>query len=259
MWCWPCPRRPTTLCTSACWRDSLWVVFLSPSVLSCGNLFLCFPGIECDTNYASPPTPKVNKQTDNNKKAVQCIVQRLSACCLFISVCVILYCYVLFKSVFWYSMDVVLILLKKDNSTMHLSMLEGFTVICLFGPIHICSRYTTPAKCSRNMFSVHERSYYEHCEMFSLPIRSGWKWHASRSAQYDVLCIHCATCEVILMCTLHADSGLRAKPRPLRTLFSVHERSYMYLFWMCTKGAICSENMVWLCSSWNCSIGNNSL
>ena len=102
------------------------------------------------------------------------------------------------------------------------------------GPVHICSRYTTPAKCSRNMFSVHERSYYEHCEMFSVPIRSGWKWHASRSAQYDVLCIHCATCEVILMCTLRADSGLRAKPRPLRTLFSVHDRSY--LFWMCTKG-----------------------
>ena len=30
-----------------------------------------------------------------------------------------------------------------------------------------------------------------------------------------------ATCEVILMCTLRADSGLRAKPRPLSTLFSV--------------------------------------
>ena len=93
--------------------------------------------------------------------------------------------------------------------------------------------------------------------MFSVPIRSGWKWHASRSAQYDVLCIHCATCEVILMCTLHADSGLRAKPRPLRTLFSVHERSY--LFWMCTKGAICSENGVYrehvprTCSRWNCT------
>ena len=31
------------------------------------------------------------------------------------------------------------------------------------------------------------------------------------------------------MCTLRADSGLRAKPRPLRTLFSVHERSYLFL------------------------------
>ena len=30
------------------------------------------------------------------------------------------------------------------------------------------------------------------------------------------------------MCTLRADSGLHAKPRPLRTLFSVHERSYLF-------------------------------
>ena len=40
------------------------------------------------------------------------------------------------------------------------------------GPVHICSRYTTPAKCSRNKFSVHEHSYCEHCEMFSVPLRS---------------------------------------------------------------------------------------
>ena len=26
-----------------------------------------------------------------------------------------------------------------------------------FGPVHICPRYTTPAKCSRNKFLVHER------------------------------------------------------------------------------------------------------
>ena len=107
-----------------------------------------------------------------------------------------------------------------------------------------CSRYT----------SIHITSTVK-CSRY--PFVQGWKWHASRSAQYDVLCIHCATCEVILMCTLRADSGLRAKPHPLRTLFSVHERSY--LFWMCTKGAICSENMVWPCSSWNCSSRNNSL
>ena len=30
--------------------------------------------------------------------------------------------------------------------------------IYIFGPVHIiCSRYTTPAKCSCNKFSVHER------------------------------------------------------------------------------------------------------
>ena len=45
----------------------------------------------------------------------------------------------------------------------------------LTGPVHICSRYTTPAKCSRNKFSVHERSDCEHCEMFSVPLRSDLK------------------------------------------------------------------------------------
>ena len=41
--------------------------------------------------------------------------------------------------------------------------------------LHICSRYTTPAKCSRNKFSVHERSDCEHCEMFSVLLRSDIK------------------------------------------------------------------------------------
>ena len=143
-----------------------------------------------------------------------------------------------------------------DSESGHFILYFGWT---LFNPILVCGVTLGPFMFSVHNpgKSVHERSYYEHCEMFSVPIRSGWKWHASRSAQYDVLCIHCATCEVILMCTLRADSGLCAKPRPLRTLFLVHERSY--LFWMCTKGAICSENMVWPCSSWNCSSGNNSL
>ena len=43
------------------------------------------------------------------------------------------------------------------------------------GPVHICSRYTTPANCSRNKFSVHERSDCEHCEMFLVPLRSDLK------------------------------------------------------------------------------------
>ena len=43
------------------------------------------------------------------------------------------------------------------------------------GPVHICSRYTTPAKCSRNKFSVHKHSDCEHCEMFSVPLRSDLK------------------------------------------------------------------------------------
>ena len=42
-----------------------------------------------------------------------------------------------------------------------------------------------------------------------------------RSMTYCVY-IHCATCEVILMGTLRADSGLRAKSRPLRTCSRFH-------------------------------------
>ena len=79
----------------------------------------------------------------------------------------------------------------------------------------------------------------------------------SRSAQYDLLCIHCATCEVILTCTLHADSGLRAKPCPLRTCSRFH--IVQTSFRRRTKGAICSENMLWQCSSWNCSSGNTTI
>ena len=49
-----------------------------------------------------------------------------------------------------------------------------------------------------------------------------WNRYTSRSAQYDLLCIHCATCDIILTCTLRADSGLSAKPRPVRTCSRFH-------------------------------------
>ena len=151
-------------------------------------------------------------------------------------------------AMFWKCLGHAIVLAQGSRTTPHWGQL---------GPVHICSRYTTPAKCSRNMFSVHERSYYEHCEMFSVPIRSGWNGtHLGlRSMTYCVYTAQrvrsfwCALSVLIAVCVL--------SPAPLRTLFSVHERSY--LFWMCTKGAICSENMVWPCSSWNCSSGNNSL
>ena len=77
-----------------------------------------------------------------------------------------------------------------------------------------------------------------------------------RSMTYCV-CIHCATCEVILTCTLRADSGMRAKPRPLRTCSRFH--IIQTSFRRRTKGVICFENMVWPCSSWNCSSGNTTL
>ena len=63
--------------------------------------------------------------------------------------------------------------------------------------------------------------------------------------------------EVISMCALRADSGLRAKPRPVRTCSRFH--IVQTSFPRRTKGAICSENMVRPCSSWNCSSGNTTL
>ena len=81
--------------------------------------------------------------------------------------------------------------------------------------------------------------------------------HTSRSVQYDLLCLHCATCEVLLTCTLRADSGLPAKPRPIRTCSRFH--IVQTAFRRRTKGVICSENMVWSCSSWNCSSGKTTL
>ena len=44
------------------------------------------------------------------------------------------------------------------------------------------------------------------------------------------------------MCTLHADSGLRAKPSPVRTCSQFH--IVQTSFRRRAKGAICSENMV---------------
>ena len=55
----------------------------------------------------------------------------------------------------------------------------------------VCSRYTYPGKCSRNKFSVHEHSDCEHCEMFSVPLRSDFK-----SA-------HISVCAVWLTCIVH--------------------------------------------------------
>ena len=65
------------------------------------------------------------------------------------------------------------------------------------GPF-ICSRYTTPAKCSRNMFSVHERSYYEHCEMFSVPIRMTYCVYTAQR----VRSFWCALSVLIAVCVL---------------------------------------------------------
>ena len=101
------------------------------------------------------------------------------------------------------------------------------------GPVHICSRYTTSAKCSWNKFSVYERSDFEHCEMFSVPLCS------------DLKSAHISVCTVWLIVytlrnvwghfNVHSPcsySGLRAKPRPLRTcsLFHIVQTSFQLRF-----------------------------
>ena len=175
----------------------------------------------------------------------------------------------------------------------HISCIYGQESICLFLSV-VYSRYTRPInsivyfcnikntsyQCEHfqkyslwarsYMFSVHDpvkmfsrqvlgtrvfrlRALW----MFSVPLRLDLKSaHISVCAIY-LLCIHCATCEVILTCTLHADSSLRAKPRPVSTCSRFH--IVQTSFRRHTKGAICSENMVWPCSSWNCSSGNTTL
>ena len=54
------------------------------------------------------------------------------------------------------------------------------------------------------------------------------------------------------MCTLRADSGLRAKPRPVKTCSQFH--IVQTSIRRHTKGAICSENTVRPCSSWNTTL-----
>ena len=86
-----------------------------------------------------------------------------------------------------------------------------------------------------------------------------------RNMTYFVYCAMCrsllndwqAADEVILTRALRADSGLRAKPRPVRICSRFH--SVQTSFQRRTKGAICSKNMVRPRSSWNCSSRNTTL
>ena len=158
----------------------------------------------------------------------------------------------------WYTLDISGPLIAYISAILKILVINvniSRNILC--GPVHICSLYTTPSKCSRDKFSVHECSDCEHCEMFSVPLRWDLKSaHISVCAVY-LLCMHCATCEVILTCTLRADSSLRAKPCPVSTCSRFH--IVQTSFRRYTKGEICSENMVWPCSSWNCSSGNTTL
>ena len=81
-------------------------------------------------------------------------------------------------------------LVEEDSSQWS----PGCLITSSLEPIHICSWYTYPGKCSRNKFSVHKHSDSEHCEMFSVPLHSDFKSaHVSVCAVW-LLGIYCATC-----------------------------------------------------------------
>ena len=135
---------------------------------------------------------------------------------------------------------------------------KNFWCMVVIGPVHICSRYTTPGKMfSKQVLGTRAFRWQALWNVLGTPsFRFKIGTHLGlRSMTYCVW--HCATCEVILTCTLRADSGLRAKPRPVRTCsrFLIVQTSFRRR----TKGAICSENKVRPCSSWNCSSGNTTL
>ena len=112
-------------------------------------------------------------------------------------------------------------LVEEDSSQWS----PGCLITSSLEPVHICSWYTYLGKCSRNKFSVHKRSDCEHCEMFSVPLHSDFKSaHVSVCAVWllvhilrNVLKNNTRLMRSFLTHALHADSGLRAKPRPVRT------------------------------------------
>ena len=118
---------------------------------------------------------------------------------------------------------------------------------------HVSSRYTTPAKQVLGTQVFRLRALWN---VFGTP-SFRFKIGTHLSLHSMTYCVHCATCEVILTCTLRADSGLRDKPSPVRTSSRFH--IVQTAFRRHTKGVICSENMVWPCSSWNCSSRNTIL
>ena len=100
-----------------------------------------------------------------------------------------------------------------------------------FGPVHI--QFSAVHNPGQTMFSEHvlgTLSVHIHEQVWNVlvyPFVQGWKWAGLssvwRSYQHVLCTSHWPhTCEVILMCTLRADTASdRAKPRPLRTLFEL--------------------------------------
>ena len=107
-----------------------------------------------------------------------------------------------------------------------------------------CSRYTSvhitsTVKCSRYPFVQVENGMHlslrsmTYCVYTAQRVRSFW----------------CPLSVLIAVCVLS----------PAHLVHCSRYTSVHTCFGCVLRGAICSENMVWPCSSWNCSSGNNSL
>ena len=131
------------------------------------------------------------------------------------------------------------------------------------GPVHICSQYRYPVHLfSEQVLGTHafrlrdqwiflrtiafrfvigmirglrsSMHYTAQPENLSPNDWQGWPWVMMRARRRCVL-----------------------SPLPVEHVLSTI--AFRLRFWRHTKGAICSENMVWPCSSWNCSSGNTTL
>ena len=81
---------------------------------------------------------------------------------------------------------------KFKHMCVNLRRIATYSHVTNRGPVHMFSpsRYTTPAKCSRNKFLV-QRSDCEHCELFSVPLCS------------DLKSAHISVCAVWLIVYTH--------------------------------------------------------
>ena len=129
----------------------------------------------------------------------------------------------------------------------------------IWGHVHICFRYTTPGK---NVLETSSRytsvQIASTVKLFLVPLRS------------DLKSAHISVCAVwLIVYTLrnvwdHSNNALSVlvvvcvlSPAQLEHVSPFH--IVQTSFRRRTKGSICSENMLWPCSSWNCSSGNTTL
>ena len=137
---------------------------------------------------------------------------------------------------------------------------------CLYhrGPVHICSRYRYPM----HLFSEQVLGTY------AFRLQDHWIVLGTIAFRFVIGTIHGLRSLTSMHYTAQRENSLVGmidrltlghnarspqlctKPLPVRTCSRYH--SVQTSFRRSTKGVICSENMVWPCSSWNCSSGNSS-